>query len=190
MVLLVALAVAAPPAWPVLSAAESARFDKGELIVRADTSTPLTDSTGIVHVDAPVEVLWRESLDFKAKVPENPTVVRLDEYARNSQDDWFVRFEMSIFGIRVVIHDHWTCFPAERYCTWVQDPAKESDVTGEQGFMLVRPDGTGSAITFHAEFVSKIWSPGWVRKWLANDNMVNVVQKLKLRAERKAKAAG
>lgn len=185
-----AAAFAAAPSWPTLTPTEAATFAKGELVLRADTSTPLTDSTGIIHVNAPVDVLWRESLDFKAKVPENPSVKSLEEYARNSPDDWFVRFEMSFFGVHVVIHDHWTCVPAERVCTWVQDPDRESDVTGEQGYMIVRPDGTGSAITFHAQFVSKIWSPGWVRKWLANDNMVNVVEKLKARAERKAGSAG
>lgn len=184
---LVATALAARPAWPTLTAAEQARFDKGELVLRADTSTPVTNSTGISKVAAPPELLWREALDFEAKRGENPTLRQLEEYARLSPDDWFVRFELSVYGVKVVIHDHWTCVPAERYCTWVQDPDRDSDVRGEVGYLLVRPEATGSAITFHSEFESEVWAPGWVRKWLANDQMINIVDKLKERTERKAR---
>mgnify|MGYP002633398152 CR=1 FL=1 len=177
---------AALPTWPAMTTAELARFQEGALVLRADTSTPLTVSTGIVKVAAPPALLWQEALDFDAKKPENPSLKQLDEYARNSPDDWFVRFELGIFGIRVVIHDHWTCFPEALTCTWVQDPTKESDVRDEVGYLIVRPEGTGSAIVFHSEFISEVWSPGWVRGWLANDSMVNVVEKLRKRTERKA----
>jgi hypothetical protein len=170
-----------------MTSSELERFAKGELVLRADTSTPLTVSTGIVKVAAPPELLWREALDFEAKKPENPTLKQLDEYGRNSPDDWFVRFELSVFGIKVVIHDHWTCFPAAMTCTWVQDPTKVSDVREEVGYLIVRPEADGSAIVFHSEFISEVWSPGWVRRWLANDSMVNVVEKLRKRTEGKAK---
>lgn len=187
LTLLVSFAFAAKPEWPTLTPAEQTVFDRGELVLRADTSTPVTDSTGIVRVAAPASLLWQEALDFDAKLPENPTLKTLEEYARNSPDDWFVRFELSVFGIHVVIHDHWMCYPTEAYCVWVQDPTRESDVSGEKGFLIVKPEAAGSAIIFHSEFVSDVWSPGWVRKWLANDSMVNIVEKLKARTERKAK---
>jgi len=186
--LLLAAAHAAPPPWPTLTTAEQARYDKGELVLRADTSTPITDSTGISKVAAPPELLWKEALDFEAKRGENPTLKDLEEYRRDSPDDWYVRFELSVFGLKVRIHDHWTCFPAERYCTWVQDPERDSDVRGEVGFLVIRPEGTGSGIVFHSEFESEIWAPGWIRKWLAEDQMVNIVQKLRERTERKAGA--
>jgi hypothetical protein len=186
-VILLALPLAAAlPTWPSMTTSELAKFDAGDLVLRADTSTPLTVSTGIVKVAAPPSLLWREALDFEAKKPENPTIKTLEEYARNSPDDWFVRFELSVFGIQVVIHDHWTCFPEAMTCTWVQDPAKKSDVREEAGYLIVRPEPTGSAIVFHSQFISEVWSPGWVRRWLANDSMVNVVDKLRKRTERKA----
>lgn len=187
LLLLVPFALADKPAWPTLTAAEQARYDRGELVLRADTSTPVTNSTGISKVAAPVSLLWAEALDFEAKRGENPTLKSLEEYARLSPDDWFVRFELSVYGVKVVIHDHWTCFPAQSYCTWVQDPAKDSDVRGEVGFLVVRPEGSGSGIVFHSEFESEVWAPGWVRKWLANDQMINIVDKLKERTERKAR---
>ena len=185
VILWTALAVAAP-SWPVLTVDEQARFDRGDLVVRADTSTPLTRSSGITRVAAPAAVLWRESLDFEAKRGESPTLKAMEEYGRTSPDDWFVRFELSVFGLRFVIHDHWTCMPATMTCTWVQDPTRESDVTDEVGFLIVRPEAAGSAIVFHSEFASKVWAPGWIRKWMANDQMVNIMQKLKERTERKA----
>jgi len=187
LALLFPSAVAALPTWPSLTTAESVTFAKGELVLRADTSTPLTVSTGIVKVAAPPAALWREALDFEAKKPENPTLRKLEEYHRNSPDDWFVRFELRVFGLKVVIHDHWTCFPEAMTCIWVQDPDKVSDVREEVGFLIVKPEAEGSAIVFHSQFISEIWSPGWVRRWIANDSMVNVVQKLKERTERNAK---
>jgi hypothetical protein len=174
------------PTWPTMTTAELERFSRGDLVLRADTSTELTVSTGIVKVAAPPELLWREALDFEAKKPENPTLKELEEYKRNSPDDWFVRFQLSVFGIKVVIHDHWTCFPEALTCTWVQDPDKKSDVRDEEGYLIVRKEGTGSAIIFHSQFISEVWSPGWVRKWLANDSMINVVDKLRKRTESKA----
>lgn len=185
-VFLCSIALAASPDWPTLTVEEQGVYDAGALVLRADSRTSLTDSTGIVRVAAPAALLWQEALDFRAKLPENPTLRTLDEYARNSPNDWFVRFELSVFGIHVVIHDHWTCFPAELYCTWVQDETRESDVSREKGFLIVRSEGSGSAIVFHSEFVSDVWSPGWLRRWLANDSMVNIVEKLKARTERKA----
>lgn len=176
----------AAPTWPVLTTDEQVRFDRGDLVLRADTSTPLTNSTGLSRVNAPAAVLWREALDFEAKRGENPTLRAMEEYGRTSPDDWFVRFELSVFGLRVVIHDHWTCTPATMSCTWVQDPTRDSDVTGEVGFLIVRPEAAVSSIVFHSEFVSEIWAPGWVRKWLAKDQMVNIVQKLRERTEKKA----
>ncbi|MSQ01417.1 MAG: hypothetical protein EXR71_05925 [Myxococcales bacterium] len=176
----------ADPTWPVLTTDEQVRFDRGDLVLRADTSTPLTNSTGLSRVNAPAAVLWREALDFEAKRGENPTLRAMEEYGRTSPDDWFVRFELSVFGLRVVIHDHWTCTPATMSCTWVQDPTRDSDVTGEVGFLIVRPEAAVSSIVFHSEFVSEIWAPGWVRKWLAKDQMVNIVQKLRERTEKKA----
>lgn len=186
MLLLLPFALALPT-WPSMTTEELARFEKGELVLRADTSTPLTVSTGIVKVAAPPELLWREALDFEAKKPENPTLKQLDEYKRNSPNDWFVRFQLSVFGIQVVIHDHWTCFPEVLTCTWVQDPDKVSDVREEVGHLIVRPEKGGSAIVFHSQFISEVWSPGWVRRWLANDSMINVVDKLRKRTESKAR---
>jgi len=182
-----ALALAQAPAFPSLSAEEKAKFNAGELVIRADTSSPTTVSTGIVKVKAPPELLWTETLDFPARLPENPTLKSIEEYGRISPDNWYVRFEMSIFGIHVTIHDHWTCFPAEFYCTWAQDPDAKSDVREEKGWLLVVPHAEGSAIAFHSEFISEVWAPSWIRKWLANDSMVNVLDKLRVRTERKAR---
>jgi hypothetical protein len=184
MLLAFSLALAGAPTWPTLTAEEKAKFDAGELVIRADTSTPKTLSTGIVKVSAPPELLWEQFLDFPARLPENPTLKMVEEYGRLGPDDWYVHFELSIFGIGVTIYDHWTCFPAERYCTWVQDNSRTSDTSEEAGWMLIRPLGSGSEIAFHSEFISNQWAPSWIRRWLANDSMVNVLDKLRLRTER------
>ncbi len=187
MLYLLSAALAAPPAFPTLTADEQAKFDRGELVIRADTSTPMTVSTGVVKVKAPPALLWTETLDFDARLPENPTIKSIEEYGRISPDEWFVRFELSIFGIHVTIHDRWTCFPAEYYCTFAQDPGATSDVREEAGWVVVKPHPEGSAIAFHSQFISEVWAPSWIRKWLANDSMVNVLDKLRVRTEKKAR---
>ena len=184
MLFTITLALAAAPIWPTLTTSERTKFDAGELVIRADTSTEKTQSTGLVKVQAPIDVLWKAALYFPARLPENPTLKSIEEYGRNSPDDWFVKFRLSIFGISVTIHDHWTCTPAEYYCYFAQDPTQKSDVREEAGWLYARPTPTGSEIAFRSEFISEQWAPGWVRKWLANDSMVNVLDKLRVRAER------
>ena len=184
MLLSIAFVLAAAPPWPALTGAERTKFDAGDLVIRADTSTEKTQSTGLVKVQAPLDVLWKAALDFPARLPENPTLKSIDEYGRNSENDWFVKFRLSIFGISVTIHDHWMCTPAEYYCIFAQDPTQVSDVREEAGWLYARSTPTGSEIAFHSEFISDQWAPGWIRKWLANDSMVNVLDKLRIRAER------
>ncbi len=186
LALIVADATAAVPIWPVLTGPEQTKFDAGALVIRADTSTEKTQSTGLVRVQAPLAVLWKAALDFPARLPENPTLRSVEEYGRNGPDDWFVKFRLSIYGISVVIHDHWICSPAETYCHFAMDPTRVSDVREEYGWLYARATPSGSEIAFHSAFISDMWAPGWIRKWLANDSMVNVLDKLRVRAERTA----
>lgn len=187
MILALPFALAAPPVWPALNGNERTKFENGELVIRADTSTEKTQSTGLVKVQAPLDVLWKAALDFPARLPENPTLKEIEEYGRIGPNEWFVKFRLSIFGISVTIHDHWECFPEENYCVFEQDPTRVSDVKEEAGWLYARATPAGSEIAFHSEFISEVWAPGWVRKWLANDSMVNVLDKLRVRAERIAK---
>lgn len=183
--LLAALALAAAPTWPVLTPEEHAALDARRVVLRAAVDGRRTVSTGIVHVGVPPESLWPAVLDFEARIPENPSLVSVEEYRRDGPWDWYVRFEMRVFGIRAVIHDRWTCEMAASVCTWTLDPARDSDLVMNEGWLMVRPDGVGSVLAFHDELQAKMWAPGWVQRWLAEDSMENVLAKIRDRAERR-----
>lgn len=172
------------PTWPTLSADEQAELDAGEVIIQADTSGEKTVSTGVVRINTTADKAWTAVLDFPARIPETPGLVSVTEYKRNTASDWFVRFEMNRFGIRAVIHDHWTCDLGQNYCTWALDPAKESDLVLNDGWMIAKTTGNVTYLAFHADLVVKQWVPGWVRRWLAVDSMENTLSRIRDRAQR------
>lgn len=181
---LISYALAATLTWPSLTADEQARLDAGEVVVQADTSGDKTISTGVIRINADVTKTWAAVLDFPARVPETPGLVSVKEYKRNSAGDWFVRFEMSRFGIRAIIHDHWTCDLAANQCTWALDPGQASDLELNDGWMLAKPVGGATYLAFHAELIVKQWVPGWVRRWLAVDSMDNTLARIRDRAQK------
>jgi hypothetical protein len=179
-----ALHAVAAPVWPTLSAAEQAELDAGEVVVKADTSEEKTVSTGLVKISADATKTWAAVLDFPSRVAETPGLVSVTEYKRNSAYDWFVRFEMNRFGIRAIIHDHWTCDIPQNWCSWSLDPGKESDLVLNDGWLMARPQGGVTYLAFHADLVVKQWVPGWVRRWLAVDSMENTLSKIRDRAQK------
>lgn len=180
----VSLALAATLTWPTLSAEEQAQLEAGEVVVQADTSGDKTISTGVIRINANATKTWAAVLDFPARVPETPGLVSVKEYKRISPSDWFVRFEMSRFGIRAIIHDHWTCDLAANQCSWGLDPSQASDLELNDGWMLAKTSGSVTYLAFHAELIVKQWVPGWVRRWLAVDSMDNTLSKIRDRAQK------
>ena len=182
--LLIAEALAASPGVPALSEEERARLEAGEVVVQTDLGGERTVSTGVVRVRATPDRVWPAVLDFQARIPENASLKQVTEYRRDGPEDWFIAFDMNVFGIKAVVHDHWQCELARNVCSWALDPSVSSDLALNEGFMYVDPRPSDSLLVFHSELVAKMWAPGWIRRWLAEDSMENVLDHIRVRAER------
>jgi hypothetical protein len=182
--LVVPLASAADPGVPPLSESERARLEAGDVVVQTDLGGERTISTGVVRVRATTDRIWPAVLDFQARIPENASLKRVTEYRRDGPDDWFVAFDMNVFGIKAVVHDHWQCSLGRNVCAWALDPSVASDLVLNEGFMYVEPRAGDALLVFHSELVARMWAPGWIRRWLAEDSMENVLDHIRIRAER------
>ncbi|MFZ5476382.1 MAG: SRPBCC family protein [Myxococcota bacterium] len=181
--MLAALAFAlAAPAPPPLSEADWAALRAREVVVRDETASQLVSTTGIVLFDAPPERAWAALLDFPARVPENSTLRKIEEYGR-AGSVWYLRFEMSVFGVDLTFHNVYE--RAGDTVTYTLDPARPNDLVACDGWYLVAPvEGGKSLVTYHAESRSRQWAPRWILTWMANDSMEQVLTKIRARAER------
>jgi hypothetical protein len=180
--LALALALAAPPAPSTPSESEWADLRARDVVVRDDTVGQHVSTTGTILFDAPPDRAWPAILDFRARVGENGTLRAIEEYGRQG-DTWFLRFDMTVFGVDVTFHNRY-----ERrgdVVTYTLDPARPNDLHACDGWFRVTPaEGGRSLVVYHAESRAKAWAPGFVLTWLANDSMEGVLTKIRARAER------
>lgn len=192
MILLFALApaLAAPKPSP-LTEEDWATLRKGEVVVRAKTTGEMVMSTGYVLVSVPPDALWPEVLDVKARIPENSTLKAVVEYRRESPTDWYIRSDMSVFGFEVSFHNHYTFFPEDGYASYTLDESQANDLRVCDGWYVVTPmEGPGgsperSLLVYYSSNQVDVYAPRWVRRWMANDSMENVLEKIRDRAEHK-----
>lgn len=175
-----AVAIAADSAS--LSAEEWASLRAGEVVVRADASTPETVSTAYVLVNRSAAELWPVVLDLRARIPENPTLTGIHEYRRDSPYDFYVAVDMSVFGADVHFTNHYTC--RGDTCRYTMDPSRPNDLERCDGAYTVQSMGDQALLTYHSVNRHRIAVPGWIRKWMAVDAVKNLMSKLKARAER------
>jgi hypothetical protein len=183
--MLVALALASAwassPASPALTEAEWAALRARDVVVHDETAGQLVATTGVALFAVPPERAWAAVLDFPARVAENSTLRAIEEYAR-AGDTWWLRFDMTVFGVDVTFHNRY-----ERRGDTVRytlDASRPNDVVVCDGWWSVVPAEGGSVVTYHAESRAKQWAPGFVLAWLANDSMENVLGRIRERAER------
>ena len=165
-----------------LTAEEWASLRAGGVVVHADTSGSDTVSTGYVLVDKAAAPFWGDVLDLEARIPENGTLRRIEEYRRVSPYEWFVAVDMEVFGFDVRFTNHWTC--AGNTCAYTLDPSRPNDLTLCDGYFKVDEVEGKSLLTYHSRSRHEVSVPGWIRRWLAIDAVNNLLAKLKRRAER------
>lgn len=182
---LVACAYAlAAPHLPELSQAEWAKLDAGEVVMRAQSDGGRVTATGVVKVAAAPDALWPAVLDVQARIPENNTLVDVREYRRDGPTQWFLQVDMEVLGADVRIHHHYTFDPARNVATYTLDPSQPNDLSLADGWYLVHPVEGGSVLVYQAVTEAKVPVPGWVKKWLARDQLEGLLEGIRRRAER------
>lgn len=178
-----AFAVAAPH-LPELTDAEWARLEGGKVVLRAESDGARVTATGLVKIAADADALWPAVLDIQARIAENTTLAHVREYRREGPNQWFLQVDMDVLGTDLRIHHHYTWDPAGNVATYTLDPDQPNDLALADGWYLVRPVEGGAVLVYRAVTEAKMPVPGWVKKWLARDQMEDLLQGIRRRAER------
>jgi hypothetical protein len=172
------------PRLPSLSEADWAELRAGKVLLHAESAGARVTASGVVLVDAPPEVLWPAVLDVAARIPENRTLTAVHEYRRDGPQQWCLQVDMSVLGAEVRIHHQYRWDPAENVATYTLDPTRTNDLARADGWYLVRAAEGGAVLAYEAVTEAKVPVPGWVKKWLARDQLEGLLQGIRTRAER------
>lgn len=184
LALVVAAFAGAAPCVPELTEAEWASFQAGEVVMRAESDGSRVTALGIVKVAASPGAIWPAVLDIRARVPESSTLSAVREYRRDGPYQWFLRIDMDVLGAALRIHHRYTWDPPRNVATYTLDPTQPNDLAVADGWYLVRPLEGGSMLVYEAVTEAKVPVPGWVKKWLARDQMEGLLDGIRRRAER------
>lgn len=175
---------ATTPRFPELTSEEWERIHAGEVVMRAQTDGSRVTATGIVKIDAPPEALWPAVLDIEARIPEGKTLTSVKEYKREGPHTWFLEVDMEVVGADLKIHHRYDWDPARDQATYSLDPSRPNDLAVADGWYLVRRAEGGSLLVFQSVTEAKVPVPGWVKRWLARDQMEELLDGIRARAEK------
>lgn len=183
MLLLCTLALSAPPAVTP-SEAELPRLQQGEVVVRASVSEEGSSATGLAVLHATLPNIWKAILDFSARVADSEDLKAAVEYERQSRWDVGIRYTVSIlaWGGDFHIRYHWN--EAENWCSFALDPNQENILLASEGYYRTDSFADGYLLTYHTRTRTKIYTPDWVQRRVATSSMQDLLEKLKIRAEK------
>lgn len=182
---LVTLAFAATtPQVPELTDAQWADLLEGDVVMHAESAGPRVTATGMVLIDAEPAVVWPAVLDIQARIPENATLTGVREYRREGPYQWYLQVDMQVLGADLRIHHHYTWDPVRSVAVYTLDPTRPNDLSVADGWYLVRPVDQGSLLVYQAVTEAKVPVPGWIKKWLARDQMEALLEGIRRRAQR------
>lgn len=178
---------AAPPRFPTLSAQEWAKLEAGDVVLRTTADGGRVTALGIVKVDASPDTLWPAVLDVEARIPEGRTLSEVREYRRDGPRTWYLEVDMDVLGAYLRVHHRYDWDPGRQQATYTLDPDRPNDLAVADGWYLVRPAGGGAFLVFESVTEAKVPVPGWVKRWLARDQIEGLLEGIRARAERRAR---
>jgi hypothetical protein len=187
LVALVALALAAPePQVPSLTEAEEERLAAGEVLLRSWTDGGRVTALGVVRVDAPPRAVWPAVLDLGARVREGGTLAAVREYRRDGPRTWFVQVDLALLGRELRLHHRYHWDTTRQFATYTLDPSRPNDLALADGWYALRHEGDASVLAFQSETEAKAPVPGWVKRWVAREQLEGLLRGIRARAERSA----
>jgi len=185
----VALA-ASTPEFPQMTPEEWARLEGGEVVLRARADGGRVTALGVVKVDATPEALWSAILDVHARISEGRTLESVREYRRDGPRTWYLEVGMEVLGADVTVHHRYTWDPVRQQACYTLDPDRPNDLAVADGWYLVRPSGDSALLAFESVTEAKVPVPGWVKRWLARDEVESLLGGIRTRAEREPRRRG
>lgn len=191
---LAALALAAPitapaaPAAPVaVNTKEQADLAARKVVIRMDDGTGAGTSsgvtTGIIDVQASVDETIDAVFDLKARVAEVSGLKSVDYYLE-APPHLGAHWEMSVFGKEVVYNLLYEMDRPEGWATFSLDTSKPNDVERIDGtYHIYRVDGA-TRLVYTSSSDPGTYVPGFIKNWLANDALGQVLEGIRARAEK------
>lgn len=184
MIALLSLAVlAAAPPTVELSADELAKLAAREVVTRQDPTDGGTYTIGVIDVNAPTGKTFDAVVDFEARIGEVGGLESVTRYL-NEPKRVGARWELVVVGKRVSFTTIYDLDRAAGIAAYAMDKTQPNDLERVEGSYVVLPNGTGSRIVYRSIADSGMYVPGWIRSWLANSSLVEVLEGMRARAEK------
>ncbi len=173
----------AAPQVPVLTDDDWARLRTGEVVLYAATDGERLTATGVILVHVSPARAWPAVLDIRARVHESPTLRAVTEYDRQGATRWSVRVDMEVMGVDLRVHNRYTFEPAHNIARYTLDLEQPNDLRICDGWYLASATEEGTLLVYEAVTEAPMYVPAWVRRWLARDQMVELLGAIRARAE-------
>ena len=173
----------AAPHVPVLSGEDWERLRAGEVVLSAEADGERVTATGVILVHVPPALAWPAVLDIRARVRESPTLRAVTEYRREGATRWSVRVDMEVMGVELRVHNRYTFEPARNLASYTLDLEQPNELSICDGWYLASATEAGTLLVYEAVTEARVYVPAWVRRWLARDQMAELLGAIRARAE-------
>lgn len=180
--LLVAFALAAP------TAEETASLAAGEVVIHSRSPR----RAGAIRVEAIIDIkaerarVWAALLDFRGRMPGNPTLKLVEPYRPATATEQWWRFRAERFGTSVSYHNHYVLSADQSRLSHELDPSQANDLVWSEGVYSLGSDASCSGctrLTYDVESDFGVAMPGFVTRWLAGSGVKDFLVDLGRRAE-------
>jgi hypothetical protein len=183
MILLTLLCAAAAPPTYVVSEAESAKLDKGQVVVRHEPAENGGGVVAFVDIPAPTNVVLDAVMDLAARVEENGAITGLDIYLTEPSPERIgAEWTLSVIGTKVVFNLIYECHRTQGFCTYWLDESRKNDIVSSTGHYVVLPHGAGTRLIYASNTDTGRSMPGFIRRWIAGSSLNTQVEGIRKRA--------
>lgn len=179
------LAEAAPtaPAAVVLTDAETAEIAKGDVVIRLEATSSGGQTTAIADVKAAPKATMDAVMDLQARVGEISGLKAVSFYDSPGHDK-AAKWELSVVGKQIIFHLVYDISDDGTFIIYGLDTSKTNDMKVVSGTYHVYPSGTGTRLVYTGLSDSGVYVPGWLKTWLANGSLVDLIGGVRKRAEK------
>ena len=169
-------------ASPVLSDAERSLLASGETVARIDLVHTTADSTAIIDISATPEKVMAAVVDLPSQVPDVTTLRDVDMYTSDS-GRLGARWQTGALGQTMTFHVLYDVDRSANSCHFALDPGRDNEMVSMQGSYEIFPTPEGSRLVYHNVSDPGREAPGWLRRMLEQNVLVQQLVSIRRRAE-------
>jgi hypothetical protein len=185
LLVLAALVAPAYAAVPVveLSTDDLTKLAAREVVIRQDPTDNGTYTIGVIDVNAPPSRVFDAVIDFEARIGEVGGLRAVSRYL-DEPDRVGARWDLTVVGKAVSFTTLYDLDRTGLVATYQMDKSQPNDIENLEGAYAVLSNGTGSRLIYRSLTDSGVYVPGFVRNYLTNNSLVEVLGGMRTRAEK------